>query len=100
MYSDKVEVLRFETEPYRKQLNQNGTPVGKQNGSLNYKYSINNNNNDSLKHIIFKNGYQHALVYIEITNTHTQTIVIYFPDLVGTVLAISRLLLRPYGFCC
>lgn len=62
MYSDKVEVLRFETEPYRKPTSPNGTPVGKQNGSVHYKYTINNNNNDSLKHVIYKNGYHNTLV--------------------------------------
>lgn len=64
MYSDKVEVLRFETEPYRKHLEQNGSP--KRNGTvLHYGYHNNNiinNNHHQLKHMVYQNGYHNTLV--------------------------------------
>lgn len=67
MYSDKVEVLRFETEPYRKHLDQNVRP--KRNGMLRYNNNNNINNNnynnddDEPKHkFIYHNGYHNTLV--------------------------------------
>lgn len=58
MYSDKVEVLRFDTEPYRKHLTQNGSP--NKNEQLLYN---NNNIHHHPKHIFYQNGYHNALVY-------------------------------------
>lgn len=62
MYSDKVEVLRFESEPYRKShLDQNDRP--NKNGLLHYNDKINNNN---LKHkFIYHNGngYHNTFVF-------------------------------------
>lgn len=65
MYSDKVEVLRFETEPYRKHLDQQNVK-SKKNGMLRY-----NNNNNSVnyvedpkhKYVYNHNGYHNTLVH-------------------------------------
>lgn len=57
MYSDKVEVLRFETEPYRKHLDHNGS-LGK-NVALHYN---NNHLHHHPKHIVYHNGYHNTLV--------------------------------------
>lgn len=67
MYSDKVEVLRFETEPYRKHMDQNSIP--KKIGGLHYTdkngglhYNHNNNNIQYHSKHIYQNGYTNALV--------------------------------------
>jgi len=57
MYSDKVEVLRFETEPYR---NKNGSP--NKNGVLHYNNNHSNKNHNNPKHFIFQNGYHNTSV--------------------------------------
>lgn len=59
MYSDKVEVLRFETEPYR---NKNGSP--NKSGLLHYNNNTisNNKNHNSPKNFIYQNGYHSTSV--------------------------------------
>jgi len=59
MYSDKVEVLRFETEPYR---NKNGSP--NKNGVLHYNNNNSNKNHNNPKHFIYQNGYHNTSVYV------------------------------------
>lgn len=66
MYSDKVEVLRFETEPYR---TKNGSPLNK-NGVLLYNNNNSNKNHNNPKHFIYQNGYHNTsvLYYVLLAN--------------------------------
>lgn len=61
MYSDKVEVLRFESEPYRKKhLGQNQLKP-RRKGMLRYNNNI-IDYDDSQHKFIYHNGYHNTLV--------------------------------------
>lgn len=62
MYSDKVEVLRFETEPYR---NKNGSPNKSRLVHYNNNSISNNKNHNSPKNFIYQNGYHSTLIESE-----------------------------------
>lgn len=60
---DAMEVIRFETEPYRKHLEQNGdnSPGKRNGGAALHTYFINNNhldiNHQDLRKVLRHNGY-------------------------------------------